>query len=88
MLQRMVGQNDEGNGSYNMGWMEEEEEIMVYLFKAKKTIPVKIEANNIEQAKRFFLNDHVIINKMKGCEKRKWKNIEEKDHPHQQARPA
>ena len=38
---------------------------MIYLFKAKTTRPVKIEANNIEQAKRFFLNDHVIINKVK-----------------------
>ena len=36
---------------------------MNYLFKAKTTRPVKIEANNIEQAKRFFLNDYVIINK-------------------------
>lgn len=40
--------------------------IMQYLFKAKTTKPVKIDANNIDQAKRFFLNDYIIINKVKG----------------------
>jgi len=37
---------------------------MYYLFKAKTTRTIKIDANNLEQAKRFFLNNHVIINKM------------------------
>jgi len=35
----------------------------MYLFKAKTTRVVKIDANNIEQAKRFYLRDYVIINK-------------------------
>ena len=45
-----------------MGKNEEGEEIMDYLFKAKTTKIIKIDANNLEQAKRFFLNDYVIIN--------------------------
>jgi len=36
---------------------------MNYLFKAKTTKTIVIDANNLEQAKRFFLNDYVIINK-------------------------
>lgn len=38
---------------------------MYYLFKAFTTKAVKIEANNIEQAKRFYLDNTVTINKMK-----------------------
>ena len=34
----------------------------MYLFKAKTTKKLVIEANNLEQAKRFFLSDYVIIN--------------------------
>jgi hypothetical protein len=33
-----------------------------YLFKAKTARWVTIDANNLEQAKRFFLNDYVIVN--------------------------
>jgi len=45
-----------------MGKNEEGEKIMVYLFKAKTTKTIEIDANNLEQAKRFFLNDYIIIN--------------------------
>ena len=38
---------------------------MYYLFKAFTTKTVKVEANNIEQAKRFYLDNNVSINKMK-----------------------
>ena len=41
-----------------------EEITMDYLFKAKTTKPVKIDANNLEQAKRFFCRDYIIINKV------------------------
>lgn len=38
----------------------------MYLFKVKGCKKIyHIDANNIEQAKRFFLNDYVIINKKK-----------------------
>lgn len=36
---------------------------MKYLFKAKTTRVINIEANNYEQAKRFYLRDYVIANK-------------------------
>ena len=36
---------------------------MRYLFKAKTTKVVAVDANNIEQAKRFYLRDYVIVNK-------------------------
>ena len=36
---------------------------MQYLFKAKTTKKVVIDANNVEQAKRFYLRDYVIVNK-------------------------
>jgi protein-arginine kinase activator protein McsA len=37
---------------------------MVYLFKLREgfKLPIVIDANNIEQAKQFFLNDFVVIN--------------------------
>jgi len=41
---------------------ERKEKIMDYLFKAKTTKIIKIDANNLEQAKRFFFNDYIIVN--------------------------
>lgn len=39
---------------------------MIYLFRTKDRKKIyKVDANNIEQAKRFFLNDYVIINRKK-----------------------
>ncbi len=39
---------------------------MKYLFKAKTTKPVIIEANNLEMAKRYYYeNGNVIINRRK-----------------------
>ena len=38
---------------------------MDYLFKAKTSRAVKIDANNLEEAKRFFLEEYVIINTKK-----------------------
>lgn len=40
---------------------------MIYLFRCKGSKKIfEIEANNIEQAKRFFLNDYVYMQKKKG----------------------
>lgn len=39
---------------------------MDYIFKAKTTKAIKIDANNLDQAKRFFCRDYIIINKVKG----------------------
>lgn len=36
---------------------------MMYLFKAKTTKTIRIEANNMEQAKKEYLDNHVYINK-------------------------
>ena len=38
---------------------------MKYLFKAKTTKAITVEANNMEQAKRFYLRDHVYMQKVK-----------------------
>jgi len=38
---------------------------MIYVFKAKTTRKVVIDANNFEQAQRFYMRDYVYGNKVK-----------------------